>query len=310
MQSSMSCITFKKVFEEVRSYGFQVECFLPLYKAASNQQLTGIALPDQAGNGDVAWVSKSQMETFDSEKFQGSLLICETDKDLRLNKAAVIVTSKPKLLFAKVVNSLFKSLTQIKWPSSGTIHRDAKVHQSVNLAKGVIIGQKVVLKKNVTVAPNTVLANCEVEEGSVIGANCTIGLPGFGFVKDTDGAYVEFPQIGGVLIGKNVRIGSNTCIDRGAIGNTIIMDGVKIDNLVHVAHNVSIGKNTLVIANSMIGGSTAIGENAWVAPSVSLLNKLRIGNDSVIGMGAVVIRDVEDYSVVVGNPGKVIKKTN
>jgi UDP-3-O-[3-hydroxymyristoyl] glucosamine N-acyltransferase len=111
-----------------------------------------------------------------------------------------------------------------------------------------------------------------------------------------------------VEIEENVEIGSNTCIDRGALGNTIVRSGAKIDNLVHLAHNVVVGCNALVIANSMIGGSTVIEEGAWIAPSVSVMNQVSIGKSSILGMGAVVIKDVADGAVMVGNPAKALEK--
>ena len=103
-----------------------------------------------------------------------------------------------------------------------------------------------------------------------------------------------------------MEIGSNTCIDRGAIGNTEIGSGTKIDNLVHIAHNVVIGVNCLLIANSMIGGSAVVGKNVWIAPSAALKNQVEIGENSLIGMGAVVIRDVAPGLTIAGNPAKTL----
>lgn len=110
------------------------------------------------------------------------------------------------------------------------------------------------------------------------------------------------------MINDNVEIGNNTCVDKAVLGSTVLRENVKIDNLVHIAHGCDIGKNSLVIANSMIAGSVIIGENAWVAPSASILNKIKIGKNVVLGMGAVVIRNVEDNAVIIGNPGKTLNK--
>ena len=113
--------------------------------------------------------------------------------------------------------------------------------------------------------------------------------------------------MGRVIIEDDVEIGSNTCIDRGGLGDTVLCRGVKVDNLVHIAHNAHVGINSMLIANSMIGGSANIGGNVWVAPSVSILNQLNINNYAVIGMGTVVLKDVAEGEIIVGNPGKPLK---
>ena len=141
-----------------------------------------------------------------------------------------------------------------------------------------------------------------------IGDNCSIGNDGFQYIKDVDGSLIKFPHFGNVILEDDVEIANNTCIDRGALSNTIIRRGVKIDNLVHIAHNVEIGENTQVIALSMIEGSVKIGKNCWISPSSCIKNKIMIGDNVIIGMGAVVIKDVESNSVMIGNPAKLLRK--
>ncbi|MNL41568.1 UDP-3-O-acylglucosamine N-acyltransferase [compost metagenome] len=92
------------------------------------------------------------------------------------------------------------------------------------------------------------------------------------------------------------------------MGSTILNENVKVDNLVHIAHGVVVGKNSLIIANAMIGGSTIIGENVWIAPSSSLINKINVSDNAVVGLGAVCLKSVSTGDVVVGNPAKSIKK--
>ena len=99
-----------------------------------------------------------------------------------------------------------------------------------------------------------------------------------------------------------MHIGNNTCIDRGSLKDTVIGEGVKIDNLVHIAHNVNIGKNSLIIACSMIAGSVDIGENSWVAPSSTIRNAITIGKNTTIGLASTVVKSVPDNTTVIGNP--------
>ncbi len=140
-----------------------------------------------------------------------------------------------------------------------------------------------------------------------IGEYCSIGNDGFQYLED-NGVLIKFPHYGDVIIEDDVEIGNNVCIDRGALSHTIIRKGVKIDNLVHIAHNCDIGENTMVVANAMIAGSVKIGKNCWISPSSSIKNQIKIGDNSLIGMGAVVLKDVEPHSVMVGNPAKLLRK--
>src|SRR5690606_230154 len=120
-----------------------------------------------------------------------------------------------------------------------------------------------------------------------INAGTVIGAEGFGYQRNENGEFEKFPHIGGVIINDNVDVGSNTSIDRGALGNTIIGEGAKIDNLVHIAHNVKVGKHAAVIAHAMIGGSSVIGDYSWVAPNSAIRDQISIGNRVTVGLGAV-----------------------
>lgn len=151
---------------------------------------------------------------------------------------------------------------------------------------------------------------CEIFKGKnvKIGENCSLGGDGFGYEKDENGNWIKFPHFGHIILEDNVEISNNVCIDRGVLGNTIIKKGTKIDNLVHIAHNVVVGAKTLIIAKSMIGGSVTIGENCWIGPSSSIINGIKIGNNVLIGIGSNILKNVPDNMVVAGNPAKVIRK--
>ena len=131
---------------------------------------------------------------------------------------------------------------------------------------------------------------------------------GFGYSRNEEFEFEKFPHVGGVIIEDNVEIGANTCIDRGALGNTVIKTGTKIDNLVHIGHNCVIGKHCAIIANSMLGGSVVIKDYSWIAPSASILNQLSIGEKVTIGLGSVVNKSVPDGETWMGVPAKPLKE--
>lgn len=144
-----------------------------------------------------------------------------------------------------------------------------------------------------------------------LGTHVVMGGDGFGYEWDEEQqVWVKFPHGGDIYIGKNVSIGSCSCIDRASLPNrcTVIGDGTKIDNLVHIAHNAIIGKNCLIVAGAVIGGSAVIGDRCYIGMGALIKNKVIIGNDVTVGMGAVVIRDVPDGWTVIGNPAKRLEK--
>lgn len=151
------------------------------------------------------------------------------------------------------------------------------------------------------VHPSAVVEDCvRIGANVSIGACSVIGAPGFGMWRMRDGSLRQFPQVGGVIIEDDVTIKANVCIDRGALGHTIIGRGSRIDNLCHIAHNVRIGRNVSIVASSMIAGSVEIGDDAWVAPGARILNGIKVGREAVVGMGAIVIADVPEGATVKG----------
>lgn len=222
-----------------------------------------------------------------------------------------LFVSNPRRAFAQVLEHFFAAK-----PQYGKIAASAFIDPSVNLYEQFVeIGQNVVIEagcilgKWVSIGHNTVIKSGTIVEDYVsVGSNCTIGGIGFGYEQDEAGQYVAIPHIGIVHLSQHCEIGNNVAIDRAVMGSTRIGENVKIDNLVHIAHGVEIGKNSLVIAHAMVAGSVKIGENVWVAPSSSIRQKLTIEDNSMIGLGSVVIRDVSEGQTVVGVPARPLAK--
>lgn len=190
-----------------------------------------------------------------------------------------------------------------------SIHETATIAPDVQIGKYTVIGPGVKIGKGSRIGPNCNIENADIGKNAKIASNVSIGGSGFGFEDDPITKEVlEFPHVGGVTIGDNVSVGSSTCIDRGGLGNTLIGNDVKIDNLVHISHNVKIGDRCKVIALSMIGGSVELGEDSWISPSSAVRDWRKVGKGALIGLGAVVTKDIESNKIVIGNPAKPIEK--
>jgi len=190
---------------------------------------------------------------------------------------ACIQSDNPKLDFARVVTRFFPPVNTEPVIGEGTI-----IEENVNL-------------QNVTIG-----RNCHIKSGSVIGQR------GFGFVLDENKRPFPFPHIGHVVIGNNVEIGALNTIARGAIDNTVISNYVKTDDHVHIAHNVTIGENTMIAACTEISGSVNIGRDVWISPQVSILDHKKIGDKAFVCISSVVCKDVKSNTKVFGNPARVV----
>jgi UDP-3-O-[3-hydroxymyristoyl] glucosamine N-acyltransferase len=180
------------------------------------------------------------------------------------------------------------------------VHEEAEIHPDAyigpfchigkcRLAEGVVLQGRVTLYDGVHVGAHT-----WIDAGAVIGAD------GFGFERAEDGSLEKFPHTGGVTIGAHCEIGANACIDRGTMINTVIGDGSKIDNLVHIAHNVQIGRHCLVIAGASLSGRTQLGDRSWVGPDCVIKEGTVIGADCHLSLGCLVTMNVPDGTTVLG----------
>lgn len=231
------------------------------------------------------------------------------DKDVQpIEGKVLLVVKNPKVCLAKIGNEFFADRF------IPGIHPTAVVDSEAKLGKDVYIGPySVVGKANIgdgTVIEShvriydcvTMGRNCHIKDGAILGG------VGFGFEKDEQGNRFRFPQIGSLIMGDEVEVGGNTCIDRGALSDTIIGSHTKINNLCHIAHNNVIGENVEITGCVNISGGNVIDDNVWLAPNSSLVGYIHIGEGAVLGMGAVAVKDIPAHEVWVGNPAKFLKK--
>jgi UDP-3-O-[3-hydroxymyristoyl] glucosamine N-acyltransferase len=258
--------------------------------------VSGFAASATARPGDLSFTVSS-----DGVDSDASILLAPLDFSGAAGSGAIIRVPDPKLAFARVV-PLLRNSGELKG-----IHPTAAIDEMADVAAAFVgafavvgensrVGHSAVLHAgvrigdNVSVGARTVLhPNCVIYDGVTIGENCVlhagtvVGSDGFGYVKDESGRHVQFPQAGTVEIGDEVEIGANCTIDRGSLGVTRIGRGTKIDNLVHIAHNVTIGERVLIAGQSGIAGSSTIEDDVVIAGQVGISDHVTIKKGSVIG---------------------------
>ena len=241
------------------------------------------------------------------------------------NRLVFIKVADPYVAFLQIL----KRITPMPDPFSKGIHESALVPASAKLGEGVSLGAHVVLGEHVVVGANTRIGHgCVLGDGSAVGENSMIypnvsvyhgcqignrvilhsgvvvGSDGFGFAPKSDGTYEKIPQLGIAVIEDDVEVGANCTIDRATMGRTVLKRGVKLDNLVHVAHNVVVGENTVIAAQAGISGSTKVGKNVVIAGQVGIVGHIEIGDRSVLLAQSGIPKSTEPGKTYFGTPAK------
>ena len=204
------------------------------------------------------------------------------------------------------INQINKEIF-IKIASNTQVSKKALIENNVEIKSGSIIksfstiGPNVIIGRNCIISNNVHISNTVIGDNTIIHSGTVIGSDGFGYAQ-SKGKFIKIPQIGIVKIGNDVEIGANCTIDRGSLMHTEIRNGVKIDNLVHIAHNVIIKDNTVIAGQTGIAGSTVIGKNVMIGGQVGISGHLQIGNNAKIGAQAGVTKNVKNYASISGTP--------
>lgn len=284
---------------------------------------SNIARIDEASPDDLTFLYLPKYQKFfDSTK--AAVIIVKPDFERTRSDITYIVVDKPNVALQRIIVKFFAP----QFPLKG-IDESASIDTSATLGKNVAIGKNVVIEEGCVIGENTkIFHNTVIQRNSKIGEDClifpnvtirektiignrviihsgtVIGSDGFGFSPDEKGIYHKIPQIGIVEIGDDVEIGSNVSIDRAAFGKTKLGNGVKLDNLIQIAHNVEIGDNTVFSAQSGVSGSTKIGKQCIVAGQVGITGHIEITDGVIMGAKAGISKSLLKPGKYYGNPAK------
>ncbi len=281
-------------------------------------EIKGICDLEKGKKDCLTYIKKTSYEKYLVNTKASVIIVSKNFKIIDKNKIFIKV-SHPGKAFIKVLDKV-KYISSFKNKIEKHKSSDRSFDDNVIISENVYIGGKVKIGKNTTIYPGcyigdhctignnvTLFSNISIYDHTEIGNDCridagtVIGSDGFGLINENNINY-SIPHIGKVIIGHDVFIGSNCSIDRGTIGNTIIGNNCRLDNLIQIAHNVKVGNNCIIAGQAGIAGSTIIGDNVTIAGRAGIIDHLLIGDNSVITAHSLVCKSLEKNSFVSGNP--------
>jgi len=291
-----------------------------LDSSKSNEKISGIGTMLNANEEEICFFYDRKNKNKAAEIKARACITTEALKQYVPTEVIVLICENPKEAFIVLNEYMYaekKKLPRIA--PSAKIASSAQIGDGCFIGENVVIGENAVVGENCVIEPNVVIAHdckigndCRIGAGaaisySLIGNNCYIytgarlGQDGFGF-QVMNGRHHRIPQLGRVIVGNDVEIGANTCIDRGALDDTVIGDGSRIDNLVQIAHNDKLGRGCVIVSQVGIAGSCTLGDFVVLGGQVGLADHLNIGSGAQLAAQSGVMRDVEPGTVMMGSP--------
>ena len=256
----------------------------------------------------ISSASESSITFLTNSKYSGNLKNSKAcavlvDESYKEDKDFNYLKSKDPYLAYATLSKLFKEESNNTFPfvdKSAVISENSVISKNVYIGPHVYIGPNCVIEDNVTINANcSIVQNVSISSNTTIQYGSVLGSDGFGFAPSKNG-YVKIEQLGGLKIGKNVEIGANCSIDRGALDDTEIHDGVILDNLIHIAHNVVLGENSAIAASCAIAGSTKIGKNFQMGGLSGVLGHLEICDDVTVGAHTLITKNISKPGNYIG----------
>src|SRR5574337_257911 len=267
-----------------------------------------VATLEKAGDVDIAFLANPKYRSQLAACKASALILHPDARDLA--SSPKILAADPYLYFARVAQLLNPApgfaggvaptaVVASDLPASIFVGPGTTIGRDVQIGEGSYIGPGCIICDGVRIGPRsrlhgrvTIYPGCQIGSDAIIHAGAVIGADGLGFAREKDGSWVKVPQLGRVVIGNDVEIGANTTIDRGALDDTVIEDGVKLDNLIQIAHNVQVGAHTIMAACSGVAGSTRIGKRCMFGGQAGISGHLSITDDVVVSADTAVTKSV------------------
>ncbi len=282
-----------------------------------------VAKIEEAKPGDLTFLYLPAYQKYLSTTKASAVLIKPGIEKIR-NDISYIEVDEPNIALQKIIARFFVEPSKLEGIDvTAFVHPSAKLGDQVSIGRNVVISAGCRIGNNVKIFHNSVLLEdvfvddesliyqnvsirekCSVGKRVIIHCGTVIGSDGFGYIKDEKNVYNKVPQIGNVILEDDVEIGANVTIDRAALGSTIIKKGVKIDNLVQIAHNVVVGENTVISSQTGISGSTKIGNNCILAGQVGIVGHIEISDNIIIAAQSGVSKSITKPGMYFGYPAK------
>ena len=293
-------------------------------------QMRGVGRIDDAAPDQVTFFADPRYAGFLETPQAGCILVSRATVPNVPEHRTVIIVDDAYRSFVHVMRLFYPPMHMERGQRDATavIHPTANVDPSASIGPGCVVGERCRIDANVQLYANVVLyadvsigtdtavhANVTLAGGTVVGQRCIIhagavlGSDGFGYIENADGSFDKIPQVGTVVVGDDVEIGANTTIDRAAVGTTLIGDGVKIDNLVQIAHGVSIGRNSALAAHVAIAGSTRLGERNRFAGQAGIVGHVSTADDVVLHAQSGISKTITTPGHYFGSPALERRKT-
>jgi UDP-3-O-[3-hydroxymyristoyl] glucosamine N-acyltransferase len=267
------------------------------------------ALPlDQADSSSICFCKKTGEQALHMIENSNALaIICSNSLTFdEFHGKTLIQVGNPRLTYSRILDKFFFSRPTPTVHPTAVIDQGAIIGKRVSIGPGTYIGESQIGDDAIIEGHVYIGSNVTVGTGVIVRVGVVVGTEAIAFERNNLGKLEWFPQIGGIIIQDNVEIGANSVICRGALSDTFIGSGTKIDNLVRIGHGVMIGNDCIIVGGTIINGSVKVGNQTWIGPLVCIRESVKIGNKVMVGAGAVVHKDVPDGLVVSGSPARPI----
>lgn len=304
MKKKIETISIKKIIRYLKSINMDFEFF-----GNKEEKIIGFSSFDNYQENTITWIKNiHRYQSFkNTKKIMPALIVIDREVDRASDYTNKLVCDNPKYIFALILREFFEEKLNAGIGEGTIVSKNAFLQEDVSIGCNCVIEDDAVIGSGTRIYHNVI-----IRRGTVIGKNCiiksgtVIGEEGYGYSNNED-EIIHVPHLGYVVLEDEVEIGSNCSIDRGTMENTVVGKGSKIDNLCHIAHNVQIGKNVMIVAGSIICGSVHIKDRAYIAPGGIIKNQVEIGEKCIIGMGSVVLSNTQKEKVLVGVPAKNLR---